>query len=398
MSANEALDILTYVEPFSSTHAQPKVPDNKVAASIGKRIKHLYHYKSGVGGGAAPNVLIFLYPGIYQSFCVSTYHTVNADVGTTLFVGKTNIPVHYRFDGTKTFTEVVDQYDSYRMVSSGIRITDIGNDQQTVGYIEAVSVPLPPPEFLTLVGPQATGNTNLNLNCNEVHLKGTYIKEKLMDQDWSEYDSYHVMPIKQLDGMEFINAHLDHDRFFKKITGHTFNASLGLNATTYTYDFGTVAEDLDLYNSIFDIGFKCWAIRIPNVAANVNLLIESVLNVELLPDTESPFHSFASPSQYSNQFNVMKDSLKQEIPKPKSSKEKKKGLGDVLRQAASKSERDSDNASMITRGQAKKSRAEEAKDTVLGQINQKVIRPISDSIAEDIGSMAHQLIANAFVS
>jgi hypothetical protein len=405
MSFHEASNILGYAEPFSSNN-QPKIPDNKVSASIGKRVKYVKEIKLSMPAGFVTatdkpwGYLLLSCPGPVIGHVLYRYRTTIA-TGLLHWEKVSDSPseiMDFRYnDDVRQFIDTKKQYDAYRMVSSGFRLTDTGNDNSTYGFWEAISVPTPSTsEVEFLVNDwlfAAAGEYNTLLYHNR-------FLDSVLTNKWTDYESYNVGSIKALDSHEFINPHLEHERHFKKIHTRKLDplavdedstvipVANGTDPNRWLYKFTGRSEDLLMFEQIIDSGFKTWCVRFEKPDENARILLEVVMNIELTTRPESSYHQFASSSKFTDKFNDNKSKIKTGHTVPIKTKEKAKTLDDILSKNKQGGVRRTD-VSRVTRGQSKRGKTEPTHSGFGGFVSD-----IKGEVAADIGSAYHGVVDN----
>lgn len=301
-----------HYNPFDSTTNQPKIIDNSCKSSIGTKVRHI---KELVADAGDPwwtgqyrdyGYCIMLVPGSCYSCIILKYKlTVNAVYDSRIFsyeilyVGNNATPfnIKYYAEGTDSFMhDTKGNYQSFRVVSQGMKLSSIGKSQDTSGFWEAIRLPLPNVNDMTLFRHDTiTEGEQTYL----VMQSGAYMK-KVLPKDstvfpWEEFPSYHVGRLKDLDQTQVNTEFYSTGRRFRNVEARKTNFDNATNTILKLYD---TASDVEVMENFLDTYSSYWLFRISKPANDFRILVDVMTNYELVPLTTGPMVKFATLNNY----------------------------------------------------------------------------------------------------
>lgn len=242
LGGRAAAELAAFHNPFSKVVQQPRIPDGKATNSLGVRCQSVKDMKVGnaVSWDLAKNTThIFLFPGISSSviaFNTPTnfqnedpqnrdFYVMGYKDHAPFFVG-TDLQ-WFRNDGSEEATlSNTKKIAKWRLVSAGLKMSLINNDETNDGWFEAVRINncMANEDFML------TTMNNLNLNSmGAVTPSINFAQQMENETSLVEETSYQT-------------------GLLKDIHKYTFN----LHPTTDQIEFKTMNEDYNLRNNIPD--------------------------------------------------------------------------------------------------------------------------------------------------
>lgn len=282
-----------YRYPFSNQTTIPKIPDGLAQHSVGVSFNHVHAL-----AGLSPNCTIILFPGMNNWL-----HTVNNDASTSnaghtllnYFLSRAGTEPNYTYQifqgqpGTNDFTGTESfDYEKWRLVSAGLRIKCINNDQENEGHWEAIRIPMT--DHRGRMPVVAAGG-----NRGQVRPANPLINVATAHTSYQINSTYQMGKIKDLGKYEARLKPMTNNHVFKSMV--KAQGAVLTDFATNMYPADGMEFHNDLTDSFIDDNWDAIAIRIHGVA-NTRIILQSRANYELIPRVNTPISSFASENAY----------------------------------------------------------------------------------------------------
>ncbi len=306
-------NILGYLDPFNRETQNPKIPDSKVEASIGIKVKNSVNIKTSSNtfnsNSKTYGYYVVLCAGSNQTFYVYKYEINNTQQFTVnsgiIYVGNNGTPYNFIIEEQPTgsgefyFVDKLNNYDYYRVVSSGVTVKSGGPRSNVSGVYNVKSIPIGSHVNWNFVNnPPVSVAADKTSVLPFFKLKDEYVLADLLNRaNWVKLESYRVD--SQVD-MEFqvCQETLSHNRPFIK-TERLYRPNPGSTGTVEVQVNSSLSrsDDRDMLMMGLDHGLNVWVIDIIEPQPNTSVLLQGVTNYEMV----------AQPTSSLNQFMTMND-------------------------------------------------------------------------------------------
>lgn len=238
MAGRAAGELAAFHNPFTKLSQQPRIPDGKATSSLGVRCQSVKNFKVNhvdSNGLSADTMHIFLFPGVSSSVVV--YNTpvphISQSQNRDFYVMgyKDHAPMYgpegydwWKGDGTihEGVMTNTKQISKWRLVSAGLKLSLINNDESNDGWFEAVRIN----------------------NC----MAGDDFMMTTMNNSFSSFDTAVVPSLKFAQGIKDATSLVEEQSYqtglLKDIHKYTFN----LHPTTDQIEFKTLQEKYNFNN------------------------------------------------------------------------------------------------------------------------------------------------------
>lgn len=291
-------ELSVFRNPFSVATSSPRIPDGKVESSIGIKSQGRLEIKpSWVGEDASDGIThLFIYPGLGSGLIVYKHtgeglrqyevvgykdhgHIESSNLGS----GTTNL--------NRTF-ENIDHISKWRLVSQGVKLECVNNDDFNDGWFEAVRLSEPIDEENWMI---CLSNNSTDWDTNTVVAPAIrYLDGDLKTRNLVDEPSYTMGRLKDIHNLEFHLQPTNNDPDFNKMSQNTLlyqtvdtlnpdQAISSVNAPHYyAYMRGGKPECRNLVNDYIDRNHDCVYVRIHGrTDGETRILAHVVSNQEL---------------------------------------------------------------------------------------------------------------------
>lgn len=312
-------ELAVQLNPFHEGNGArfPKLTGGENVDSVSRRIRHVFSHR--ISTDVDQDIVITGIPGCCNS--VNTMRVRRAASGVSvremLQFGNNGMPATYSllYDGShhpdtnrNYFSETSgNDYSKYRVVSHGFQIRHLMGHSNARGYFEAIQLtPAKSSEvlFYNLI-PVSNGHNpaeaiSANLEKNGLTFKDEYVFRELSSweddaKDWSDNPSYITGTIEELSDMIWRSEPIDHDRCFKEIKDHVYpGQATELENNAVPKSLSREPACKEFYEMVACHDHLWWCVRIRDAKVDDEFLIESIINLELIPKSNSKFAPFVS--------------------------------------------------------------------------------------------------------
>lgn len=207
VDAQAMRQLQVYRYPFSVATSQPKIPDGCNTQTLGIKLQRQVTVKSD-------NMLFVLLP-VYG--CLLRIRYSNPEGGAAVHMDLKHNDAIQPYELTDNFTfNFKDPYSAYRLVSAGLRLKLISNDNENFGYWEAIrfntselsghfwlSPEDKPPGTPAGENTPAVSSTKTESTKGGMHISNDFISTLYQKTNWLNNPTYQMGKLKSLSQFEF---------------------------------------------------------------------------------------------------------------------------------------------------------------------------------------------------
>lgn len=297
--------------PFSNMHQQPKMPDGKVPTSLARRMRNVQSVEVDTGVNFM-DILLCPHFGLGCVINGSTEDTTDLGLKWIGFPGQTGGFVCDLFStGTKPLTPQ-SGIAKQRIVSQGLRLTQINNDEANDGWFEACRVNFRNTQVNYSLVRQDGTEAVLNSNTGAVLIPDATLMGTLASLPLVEQPGYASGMLKDLKKLEFKNLPVGCECQMNETPTIelTSDTDITIDASGHWAALLATEKAQSAVDMMVDHSWDYVLVRIHGRSGtpNTKLIVELIQNVEFCFDPSSDFVTFQTP-------NVRHKRIEEEVDK-----------------------------------------------------------------------------------